>query len=102
MGRGLGKKTLELRQTIITVLDEIEGSLSSRQLFYQCISRGACENTKADYGKVQRCVLDMRRDGVVPYDRIVDRTRRSHKKAGWDGPREIMKQAAVQYRRDLW
>lgn len=100
--RGLGRATMALRKTILAVLEEIPGPVSARQVHYRCVSLGATDNNRKSLRRVLRCVLEMRRDGSIPYSRIVDRRRRSHKRPGWDGARDLMQQAATQYRRDLW
>jgi hypothetical protein len=100
--RGLGTKTIALRDAVLKVFASFDGSMSTRQLFYQLVSRGAVSNTPAAYGTVQRVLVDMRRDGSVPYSRVVDRTRSKHQRPGWDGVDDIMAGVAEQYRRDLW
>jgi hypothetical protein len=100
--RGLGKKTLALRDATLTVFASFDGSMSTRQVFYQLVSRGAVVNTPAAYGTVQRLLVDMRRDGSVDYSRVVDRTRRKHHLPGWDGVEALMAGASAAYRRNLW
>jgi hypothetical protein len=100
--RGLGKKTIALRAHVLDVLATFDGSMSSRQVFYQLVSRGAVVNNEKACDVVQRLLVAMRRDGSVPYSRIVDRTRGKHHRSGWDGAEDIMAGVAEQYRRDLW
>jgi hypothetical protein len=100
--RGEGRKTLALRQVILEELAAYDGAMSSRQVFYRCVSRGAVQNNKAGTRAVLRMVLNMRRDGSIPYSRIVDRTRRKHHTEGWDGLQEVIESAGNVYRRDLW
>jgi len=100
--RGPGAKTLALREHIADVVGSFEGSMSGRQVFYQLVSRGAVQNTALAYEGVLRLLVNMRRDGSIPYGRIVDRTRRVHKLPGWAGVREAMQALASQYRRDPW
>jgi hypothetical protein len=87
---------------ILDVLGFFNGSMSTRQVYYQCVSRGAVPNSESGYDRIQRILVNMRRDGVVPYDRIVDRTRAKHQLAGWDGAQAIVDAGARQYRRNLW
>lgn len=100
--RGLGRKTLALREHVAFVFDNFDGSMSSRQVFYQLVSRGAVANTDNAYDSVARLLVAMRRDGTIPYERVVDRTRRRHKVPGWDGVRDAMESIASHYRRDPW
>ncbi|MBI2393179.1 MAG: hypothetical protein HYV09_26575 [Deltaproteobacteria bacterium] len=100
--RGLGRRTHELRDAIVRVLDGFDGSMSTRQVFYQVVSIGAIENSPANYDRVQRAIVAMRRDGTIPYARIVDRTRRKYQRAAWDSAEEAVGALHSQYRRDLW
>lgn len=100
--RGPRKSTQALMDEVHEVLDDFDGSMSTRQVYYQLVSRGAVENNDRSYDKVQRLLVQMRRDGEVPYDRIVDRNRARHMRPGWDGARDLMEAAALQFRRDYW
>jgi len=101
-GRGLGKKTLATRAHVLDVFGTFDGSMSTRQVYYQLVSRGAVQNNVKAYGTVQRLLVAMRRDGSVSYARVVDRTRSKHQRPGWDGVAEAMGAISDQYRRDLW
>jgi hypothetical protein len=98
------RKTQLLADTILDIVNRefVELSMSTRQLFYQCVSRGAVPNSNASYDRVQRLVVDLRREGAIEYDRIVDRTRIKHRVSQWEGPIQIMEAVGKQYRRDLW
>jgi hypothetical protein len=100
--RGRSKRTLALIEHTLAVFDEFDGSMSTRQVYYQLVSAGAVENCKADYKRVQRLLVELRRDGDVSYDRVVDRTRRKHQRAGWHGLPDILSTSVAQYRRDVW
>jgi hypothetical protein len=60
--RGEGQKTLALREAIFDILEGFPGAMSSRQVFYQCVSRGAVENNKRECVRVGRLLVRMRRD----------------------------------------
>jgi hypothetical protein len=102
MTRGIGLKTHALRLTIIDIVDSFDGVMSARQVFYQCVSRGAVENNKRGCAQVQRQVLSMRREQLIDYGKIVDRTRSKIQRAAWEGVEQILDSVAGQYRRDLW
>lgn len=102
MSRGLGKKTIALREAVLDVLAAFDGPMSSRQVAYQLVGRRAIENTESEKKRVGRLIVDMRRDGSIPYSRIVDRTRAKHHFQGWDGLGELMETFSSDYRRDLW
>lgn len=100
--RGRGKKTAALATAVQQVLADFDGSMSTRQIFYQLVSGGHVNNCQSSYDAVQRLLVTMRQSGEVPYERIVDRTRGKHQRPGWDGVKDIMQSVAEQYRRDLW
>jgi hypothetical protein len=100
--RGLGKKTIALREEILSVLAGFDGPMSSRQIAYQLVGRGAIENTEKEKERIGRIIVDMREECIIPYSRIVDRTRAKHHCIGWNGVSDIMEASASQYRRDLW
>ena len=80
--RGEGRRTQALRAVVLEVLAGFDGPMSSRQIAYQCVGRGAIENTEKAKAAVLRLVVKMRRDGSIPYRRIVDRTRARHQRQG--------------------
>lgn len=100
--RGRGRKTAALAEAITAVFDEFEGSMSTRQVFYQLVSSGAVENHQREYDRTQRLLVDMRRDGEIPFERVVDRTRQKHQRAGWRGVSDLLTAASTQYRRSFW
>jgi hypothetical protein len=100
--RGESRKTRALREVILEELAAYDGPMSSRQVFYRVVSRAAIENSKRGCRAVLRLVLNMRRDGSIPYARIVDRTRAMHQLASWAGVAEVNAAAALGYRRNLW
>ncbi|MDF3069419.1 MAG: hypothetical protein K0R38_5020 [Polyangiaceae bacterium] len=100
--RGRGRRTAELADAALRVFTDFEGSMSTRQVFYQLVSVGAVENSQREYERVQRLLVHMRREHEIPYDRIVDRTRGKHQRAGWNGVQDVMVSVAEQYRRNLW
>lgn len=104
VSRGRYRKTQDLADAIhdIVNIQFADLSMSTRQVYYQCVSCGAVQNCESGYDKVQRLVVELRREGAIEYGRIVDRTREKHQRAGWDGPKDIMETVGVAYRRNLW
>jgi len=83
-------------------LDSIDGAVSTRQMYYLLISIGVIPPTNSGYNKVQRLLVELRREGIIESDRICDRTRNKHKRPSWNGLTDILEQCKVQYRRDYW
>lgn len=91
-----------LRTTILEILEETN-PMTVRQVFYQMVARNAVEKTEAAYkGIVGRLLVEMRRDGAVPYGWIADGTRWQRKPRTYTGMRDMLEQTARLYRRDLW
>jgi hypothetical protein len=50
--------------------------MTIRQVYYRAVVKGYIEKTEKGYGFVQRDVADMRRRGRIPYEWIIDESRR--------------------------
>lgn len=96
------KSTQAKTDAILSVLGSFDGAMSTRQVFYQVVSLGVIQNDKREYESLQRLLVNLRKDGVVPYNRIVDRTRARYQQAGWSGVSALMDSAAKVYRRNYW
>ena len=104
--RGRGVKTLP----VVAAIEDLfhvrypEMNLSTRQTFYQLAQNydGVVPKSHRGYRLVRKLLVEMRRSGDLDDDRVVDRTRAVHRLSAWASPAEIMRQVAVQYRRDLW
>lgn len=73
-----------------------------RQVFYQAEIRGVVAKTEAGYDKVQRALVEMRRDGELPYGWIADNTRWQRKPNSFADPAAAIEEAARFYRKALW
>ena len=102
LGRGRYAKTQKLADEIEAIFAEFDGVMSTRQVFYQAVSRGAVQNTNAAYGRVQRLLVDLRKDRTIDYDRVVDRTRAKHQIATWASCADMLRACSTQFRRNAW
>jgi hypothetical protein len=75
---------------------------SVRQAFYQTVVRGLMEKTEDSYKKVQRALVQMRRDGRMPYGWIVDGTRWQYKPTSYSSLEQALRRTADTYRRAVW
>ena len=79
---------------------------SVRQIFYQCLSKGgiaSVEKSLSGYGRVQRAVLDMRREGLIDWQHIVDGTRQTtHHGAAYNNVAHFVATYRRHYKRNLW
>ena len=64
-----------LRDAIYEIVAEYQ-PMTVRQVFYQLVTRGVIDKTEAEYKTtVCRLLVQMRRDGELPFDWIADNTR---------------------------
>ena len=77
-------------------------TLTLRQLYYQFVARGWCENTERTYKRLGSLVSKARLAGYIDWYYLVDRTRNLRHLAHWDSPQEIIAACAEQFRVDHW
>jgi len=96
------KAEMEARaDALIEIVTEI-APCTVRQVFYQATVRGVIEKTEAGYGKVQRMLTDLRRDGEIDYSDVADNTRWMRKPRTWSSLKLAVEQTAATYRKALW
>jgi hypothetical protein len=101
-GRRATKEQMQARhEALRRLVDEIK-PCTVRQVYYQASVRGLIGKTEADYDKVQRALVDLRRAGAVPYRHITDNTRWQIKPRTFDSVRDALEQTAYLYRRAVW
>lgn len=97
--------TLERIGQANTIIHEYEANglvLTLRQLYYQFVARGLVENTSQSYNMIKGAVNDGRLAGLISWTAIEDRTRNLMGVRTFSGPADILRQSAVEYKRDLW
>ena len=77
-------------------------TLTLRQIYYQLVSRDIIENGLKSYKRIGNLAKNGRLAGLIDWDAIEDRTRKHRALPHWASPAEIVRDAAKQYRRDLW
>ena len=101
-GVKLYEKTKSLRHAILFALEAVEKPVTVRQAYYLVASNGDVEKTAAGYNRVQRQILAMRREDVIPYDWIADNTRWRIEPTTFNGLGEFFERQRKFYRQDLW
>jgi hypothetical protein len=77
--------------------------MTVRQVFYQLVSRGAIAKSENEYkSTVCRLLVDMRRDGTIPFDWIADNTRWMRKPRTYHSLQGMLELTHETYRRSLW
>ena len=100
-GRPLGATALAIRGGVDLLVEKHE-RMTVRQVFYALEVRGVVEKTEAGYRQVQKQVLVMRREGLLPWSFITDGTRWMRRPRTWDRVDDAVADMARTYRRDLW
>lgn len=91
-----------IRDAIYALLNEYQ-PMTVRQVFYQLVSRGVIEKTEREYKSTAcRLLVDMRRDGTIPYDWIADNTRWMRKPRTFSGLASMLELTQETYRRAIW
>jgi len=76
--------------------------LTARQLYYQFVSRGLCQNTPAEYKRLTSLLTDARYAGLVDWDAIEDRGRVPEIPSEWADLRSLVDAALRWYRLPRW
>jgi hypothetical protein len=97
--RKIGKEMMAIRAAIRDIL-QADHPQTVRQVFYQLVARGVIEKTEAEYkGTVIRLLTRMRLADQIPWEWIIDETRRSRVTYTFDNVRDALRDAAQTYRR---
>jgi len=101
--RATNSEMEERAEFLIAYADE-HGPVTVRQLYYQAEVYGlpGIDKTEAGYNKIQYQVLQLRRDGRLPYGDIADATRWMRKPTSYDSIEEALQETAATYRKSLW
>jgi hypothetical protein len=100
--RRTGAKMKVIREAIYSVL-AADHPMTVRQCFYALTVLGVIDKTESQYKTtVIRLLVQMRREGVIPYAWISDNTRWMRKPDTYRGLGQFLRHTARFYRRDLW
>ena len=87
---------------ILSVVKEFQ-PMTVRQVFYQLVTRGVIDKTEAEYKTtVCRLLVQMRRDGELPFHWIADNTRWQRKPRTYGSLQSMLDNCHQTYRRALW
>ncbi len=65
----------ELIEKSREILEDYEGKITLRQLYYRLVARHYIENTVNSYKRLSRILVEARLTGQIPFDAFEDRTR---------------------------
>jgi hypothetical protein len=93
--RRTGEQVDDIRTAIKAVL-KADHPQTVRQVFYQLVVRGAIEKTEAEYkGSVIRLLSEMRLDGSVDWDWIVDESRTGQTTRTFETVEDALRDTAI-------
>lgn len=73
-----------------------------RNVYYRAVSAGLIEKTEHEYKAVGRALVQMRRQGQMPYSWLTDHTRWRHKPDSYGGIGELLEAQQSLYRQAIW
>ncbi len=89
------------RAALFDIVSEMQ-PMTVRQVYYQATVRNIVEKTEAGYTKVQNDLVQMRRDGTLPYSWLADNTRWQRKPRTFESVEQALNDTARFYRKSLW
>jgi len=89
------------RVALFHLIDDMK-PMTVRQCFYQATVKNLVEKSGAGYAKIQTTLADMRREGDLPYEWLVDNTRWQRKPRTYSGVEQALNETARLYRKALW
>ncbi|KKL18860.1 hypothetical protein LCGC14_2471310 [marine sediment metagenome] len=98
-------KTLATIGNVQDVLNEYAAlgfDLSLRQVHYRLVAQGLWPNTDKAYKNLGNIIRKARDAGMLDWDMIVDRGRKTHWKGTWDDPSDIMYSVVRSFKIDKW
>lgn len=97
------KQEIDTIKAAIYLACEASYPRTIRGLFYHLVGEGLIEKTEAAYkSTVVRLCTEMREEGTLEWDRIVDSTRWMRKSPSFNSLQEARDNTARIYRRNLW
>ncbi len=93
---------VEHRRGALYEIVEAMYPMTVRQVFYQATVHDLVEKSEAGYAKVQTDLVQMRRDGVLPYEWLADNTRWQRKPRTYGSIEDALQETARLYRKALW
>jgi hypothetical protein len=96
------KDEVEQRRHGLFRIVALQKPMTVRQVFYQATVRGLVEKTEAGYNKVQTDLVQMRKNGALPYDWLTDSTRWQRRPNTHSSIEDALRETARLYRKSLW
>jgi len=65
----------KLLQHALNVISQYDIPLTVRQVFYRLVAAGIIQNTRSNYNTLDRCLVNARIRGIIPFEKLEDRSR---------------------------
>ena len=98
-GRPTDPRLVALDDALVAITNRYD-RITCRGVFYQAVNAKLVEKTEANVRLVARRLLKLRREGRIPYSRIVDESRIIYGEDRYDGIAGLAEDTAKFYRRD--
>ena len=100
--RGKSRKSLDLIDAMAEIAETAQ-PITGRGIGYKLFTANLIPSmARSEMARVYRLLRQAREEGIIPWDWIVDETRRLERKPSWSNPAEFADCASRQYRRDFW
>ena len=96
------KANIEALQAALLEITQLERPMTVRQVYYAGVVRDLYPKTEKSYDLVCRELTKLRRDGRLPFSHLADSTRWVRQVETYSGIDEVLGDAALFYRKDLW
>src|ERR1035437_201203 len=101
MAQGLWNETREIIDAAAEILRH-EWPATVRQVFYRLVVIALIENCVRDYRRVSRALTMARRRGLIPWQRVVDRSRSVDGESGFKDIAEYAEVVRKSFRKNYW
>lgn len=100
--RGKSSKNLDLINAAYHILENIQPT-TVRSVCYKLFTQGFIEDMSVrSTQRVSVQLVYARENALIPWEWLVDDTRKASRASLWDDPAQIIKAAVQSYRRDYW
>ena len=96
------KSEMATRRRRIYQIVERDQPMTVRQVYYQAVVHGIVGKAEEDYDKVQDMLTELRRDGEIPYEWIIDEGRFARQPYTVEGIPQALNDTRRNYRKDPW
>jgi hypothetical protein len=102
MSRGRAQHSTDLIAASYEILRTINPATVRAVCYKLFVHRLIDSMAKSETNKISRLLTLARENGEIPWEWIVDETRKAERVSAWDNPRDYAKTVAKSYRRDYW